>query len=330
MLQWMLVDHDTLMRVLSLCLNPTLDVSAQAERVLPYKKNRTSTETVEPGGGGINIVRVLASLGLSAELIYFSGGFSGQQLDSELHSLGIQRQRISIDGNTRIAFNVRDASSGAEYRFVPEGPAVDGSAGQLVLEAMKLVSLSAGDLVIGSGSLPRGLPDNFYGEISEQVAVHGARFVLDTSGVALRQALAMASRGHPIFLVKPSRSEIESLAGCSLDVPGILAAAGQLVADGAAEHVVVSLGEQGAALIDRDGVRLQKAPEVEVLSAVGAGDSFVAAMCYQIALGATMDKAFRFGVAAGAAAVITDGTRLCEVADVQRLYATMEQEAAAE
>lgn len=326
----MLVDSDTLMRILSLCLNPTLDVSAQAERVVPYKKNRTTTETVEPGGGGINIVRVLASLGMPAELIYFSGGFSGQQLDHELQHLGIESQRIRIDGDTRIAFNVRDTSTGAEYRFVPEGPVVDSEAGQQVLDAMKLVSLGTGDLVIGSGSLPRGMPDNFYGVISEQVAAHGARFVLDTSGTALREALRRATRGHPIFLVKPSRSEIESLAGCSLDVPGILRAAGQLVADGAAEHVVVSLGEQGAALIDRNGVRQQQAPQVKVLSAVGAGDSFVAAMCYQIAQGASMEEAFRFGIAAGAAAVITDGTRLCELADVRRLYAAMEQEGSAE
>ncbi len=318
------------MRVLSLCLNPTLDVSAQAERVVPYKKNRTTTETVEPGGGGINIVRVLASLGQPAELIYFSGGFSGHQLDSELQHLGMESQRIPIDGDTRIAFNVRDTSTGAEYRFVPEGPVVGSKAGQQVLDAMKLVSLGAGDLVIGSGSLPRGLPDNFYGEISEQVAAHGARFVLDTSGAALREALSTATHGHPIFLVKPSRSEIESLAGCTLDVPGILSAAGQLVTNGAAEHIVVSLGEQGAALIDRDGVRLQKAPQVEVLSAVGAGDSFVAAMCYQIAQGASMDKAFRYGIAAGAAAVLTDGTRLCELADVNRLYTAMALEASAE
>ena len=318
------------MRILSLCLNPTLDVSAQAERVVPYKKNRTTAETVEPGGGGINIVRVLASLGMSAELIYFSGGFSGLQLDSELQRLGIQTQQIPIDGDTRIAFNVRDTSSGAEYRFVPEGPVVASGAGPQVLDAMKLLSLGTGDLVIGSGSLPRGLPDNFYGEISEQVAAHGALFVLDTSGVALREALDMSTRGHPMFMVKPSRSEIESLVGCTLDVPGILTAAGQLVADGAAEHVVVSLGEQGAALIDRDGVRLQKAPQVEVLSAVGAGDSFVAAMCYQIALGAPMEKAFRYGVAAGAAAVMTDGTRLCERADVHRLYIAMEQGVSAE
>ena len=317
------------MRILSLCLNPTLDVSAQAERVVPYKKNRTTTQTVEPGGGGINIVRVLASLAQSAELIYFSGGFSGLQLESELQRLGIQSQSIAIDGDTRIAFNVRDTSSGAEYRFVPEGPVVGSGAGQQVLDAMKLLSLGTGDLVIASGSLPRGMPNNFYGEISEQVAEHGARFVLDTSGVALHEALDMSTRGHPIFLVKPSRSEIESLAGCALDVPGILSAAGQLVTDGAAEHVVVSLGEQGAALIDRDGVRLQKAPHVEVLSAVGAGDSFVAALCYQIAQGAPMNKAFRYGVAAGAAAVMTDGTRLCELADVHRLYTAMEQEASA-
>lgn len=313
------------MRLLSICLNPTLDVSAQADKVVPYKKIRTSTETVEPGGGGINIVRVLATFGQPAELLYLSAGFSGQRLDSELQSLGIKGHRLPTKGETRIAFNVLDRHSGAEYRFVPEGFPVSSDIGDQVLALLESFTPGDGDLVIASGSLPRGMSPRFYGELCQRLAQQGAQFVLDTSGAALQQALAIATKGHPIFLVKPSRSEIESLAGGALDESGILAAAQRLVTDGAAQHVVVSLGEQGAALINSEGISQQSAPQVEVLSAVGAGDSFVAAMCYKLARGASMQQAFRYGVAAGAAAVITPGTQMCRMQDVLRLHQLMDE-----
>jgi 6-phosphofructokinase 2 len=149
----------------------------------------------------------------------------------------------------------------------------------------------------------------------------GARFILDTSGEALHEAFA---RGG-IYLAKPSKHELELFAGHSLDAHGLHDAAIALIARGCVENLVVSLGSEGALLANADGVLQLPSISVEARSAVGAGDSFVAAMTWQLSQGKPVVDAFRFGVAAGAAAVMTSGTQLCRRSDVQRLFEQLKQ-----
>ena len=168
-----------------------------------------------------------------------------------------------------------------------------------------------------SGSLPRGAPDDLYADILDLAGRKGARLVLDTSGEALRATL----RRGGVHLVKPSLGEFEALLGRTLREPVIQEeAARELVRTGAAEMLALSMGRDGALLVtDRAALRLS-APEVEVKSAVGAGDSFVAAMTLGLAQGRSPEDAFAYGVAAGAAAVMSPGTELCRREDVERLY----------
>jgi 6-phosphofructokinase 2 len=299
--------------IVTLTLNPAIDVACTAEKVEPTHKIRTSGDTLEPGGGGINVSRVLQRLGAPTRAIFLAGGASGQLLDDLLERAGLERTRIVVAGETRVSLTVVERSTGLEYRFVPEGPQV---AVEELAACRAAVAAIRCDCFVASGSLPRGAADDFYAELVGDVAAAGGRFVLDTSGAELREALA---RGG-IFLVKPSRAELESLTGRELpQLADLASAAADIVASGGAEHVAVTLGKDGALLANGDGALYSPALPVEATSAVGAGDSFLGGMVKGVASGGSIVDAFKLGIAGGAAAVLCPGTALCGTEDVDRL-----------
>lgn len=297
-------------------LNPSIDISCNAEHVEPVHKVRTRDAKHDPGGGAINVARVIGVLGGKAELAYLSGGTTGPMFEQLLERYHFARHCFAIREAVRIAYMVRDDATGLEYRFVPEGPHV---APAELAPLMAFVERSHCGYLVASGSLPRGISTGCYAQMAHMCQQKGTRFVLDTSGEALHEAFA---RGG-IFLAKPSRHELELYAGHALDANGLHEAATALIAQGCTENLVVSLGSEGALLANADGVVQLPAVPVEARSAVGAGDSFVAAMTWKLSRGEPVAEAFRFGVAAGAAAVMTPGTDLCRLCDVKKLFEEM-------
>jgi 6-phosphofructokinase 2 len=304
------------MRILTIALNPTIDISSEADHIQPIHKMRTTNQRWHAGGGGVNVARVIGKLGGRAELLILSGGSTGRLLEQILSPLPIDVRVVPVQGETRIAFMVYEVDTGLEYRFVPDGPEIRPDE---LEKALEVVRDFKGDYVIASGSLPRGVPDDIYARMAEIATANGVRFVLDTSGEPLTKTLQNAS----LFLVKPSKHELETVAGRPLDRQGIVETAMKLVTEGHAQYVAVTLGSEGAILVRAEGVLQLPAIRVEVKSAVGAGDSFVAALVWYLAQGHSIEDAFRFGLAAGAAAAMTPGTELCRSADVFRLYDTI-------
>lgn len=302
--------------ILTVTLNPALDVSGETEIIRATRKCRTLNDRYDPGGGGINVARVIKILGGDAEALFLAGGETGDLLDRLLEEKHIRRQRIVIPGMTRIGFMVREMSTGLEYRFVPEGPPIPLEA---VTPCLDAVARHKGAYVVASGSLPAGTPPDLYVQMAEIAARRGARFVLDSSGAGLRVTLEKAR----VHLIKPSIGELEQLVSEKLDVDGACRAASQLVARGASEIVAVTLGADGAIIADAEGTEFVPAVHVRVRSAVGAGDSFLAAMTLALSQGKPTREAFRFGIAAGAAAAMTPGTELCRRDDVMKLYPQM-------
>ena len=302
--------------IVTLTLNPTIDGSASAEAIRPLRKIRTTDERYQPGGGGINVARVVHELGGSAHAIYLVGGPTGKILDELLASAGVNAQPITIAGTTRIAHTVFERVSGMEYRFVPEGPKISGDEWENCLNALAGLDF---DYVVISGSLPRGLSDDAYHGVIEIAARKKARVVLDTSGPALRATL---DKG--VFLVKPSLGELESLIGRKLPDPTAQKEAAQdLVKAGNAEIVAVTCGRDGAVIVSKDAAWRVVAPPVSAQTAVGAGDSFVAAVTLAFGQGRSLEHALAYGVAAGTAAVLSPGAELCRSEDVERLYASL-------
>ncbi|MCO6186456.1 1-phosphofructokinase family hexose kinase [Rhizobium sp. L1K21] len=301
------------MNILCVALNPTIDISCTAKRVEPTHKIRTRGQSLHAGGGGVNVARVVKTLGGDPKLLITSGGVAGTLLEEALGESGIRLDVIELKEPTRIAYAVFDEESGLEYRFVPEGPDVPRAKQQQIARA---VGECRNGFVVASGSLPRGVPDDIYAQLARIAAENKSRFILDTSGAALKAALDAREN---IFLVKPSLSELEAYIGLKLDEQAATEAATALVRDGKAQHVALTLGGDGALLAGPGGVLRLPAIKVEVKSATGAGDSFVAGLVWRLSEGDALEQAFRYAMAVGAATAMTPGTELCHREDVENL-----------
>ncbi|MET3614811.1 6-phosphofructokinase 2 [Rhizobium aquaticum] len=301
------------MTILAVALNPSVDVSSDAGRVVSTRKVRTHNQRRHAGGGGVNVARGVAMLGGHPQLLMMCGGETGALLIDALAGTGIDVSTVRTAEPTRLAFMVYEEETGLEYRFVPDGPAVTS---EEIEAAMDVVRAFKGDFLVLSGSLPREAPDYTYARMAAVAASAGVKVVLDTSGKALVTTLKQTK----VFLVKPSLSELETIAGKKLDERGIAETARLIVEEGWADYVTVTLGRSGALLVGRDISLRLPAIHVPVRSAVGAGDSFLAALVWKLEEGAPIEEAFRFGLAAGAAAALTPGTELCRREDVFAIY----------
>lgn len=299
--------------IATLTMNPTIDVAYEVDRIVPTHKVRTFSEYSNPGGGGINVARVFVRLGGNVRCLYLSGGPTGVALDGLLDLHQLVCTRVPIVGHTRIAMTTLERATGQEYRITPAGPEVEEAEWRAMLAAVERTACSH---FVASGSLPRGVPAEFYADVAQIVAAKGARMVLDTSGEALRAGLIAGG----IDLVKPSRGELEMLMGTRLPTrEAVIDAAMAIVEAHQARLVAVTLGHEGAILARAGGVINCPAIPVEARSTVGAGDSFLAAMVYALCSGQSDIAAFHLGVAAGTAAVLKPGTDLARSAEIARL-----------
>jgi 6-phosphofructokinase 2 len=309
-------------RIVTLTLNPTLDAETEAPSIQPVHKIHTSAERLEAGGGGINVARMVVTLGGDALALILAGGSTGRELEAQLDRLALPWQSVEIAHRTRMCLTVIDQSSGLEYRFVPQGPTVSAIEWQAALD---LVGAIRGDWLVASGSLPEGVPIDAYAQVAVMAARHGLKFVLDTSGPALAAALqvdAANGEGVPaIELIKPSLRELEELVGHALPTtPEQIEAARSVVNAGTVRRVAVTLGEAGALLVDASEAIALAAPPEPVHSAVGAGDAFLAGFVLALARGDLPRHALAWGVAAGGAAVAATGARHVERAAVEARY----------
>jgi len=302
--------------IATLTLNPAIDGSAQAEKVVPVHKIRTVDEQYFPGGGGINVSRVIKELGGGAFALYLGGGATGGVLQDLLRQNRVRAERFAIPGSTRISHTVYERSTELEFRFVPEGPEVSERDCGPLLQALRTLDC---EYLVASGSIPRGLRTDIYAKIGAICRQQGIKLVLDSSGDALRQGL-----GSGVYLAKPSLGELETLVGKELPTPEAQEeAARELMHEDGIEMLAVTRGAHGAMLVTDERTFQRAAPKIRAKSAVGSGDSFLAAMTLRLASGHTPEAAFLYGMAAGAATALTPGTALCNRADVERLYAEL-------
>jgi 6-phosphofructokinase 2 len=304
--------------IVTLTMNPAVDVSTGVEHVTPDDKLRCSSPAYEPGGGGINVARAVRRLGGEALALFPAGGPAGALLGDLLAAEGVSHRSFPVRGWTRENLNVAERASGRQFRFVMPGPALAEAEWQPILATLAALE-PAPRFVVASGSLPPGVPADFYARLARSLRARAVPLVLDASGEALRRAL-----GEGVFLLKPSLREFEELTGehgCEESrLPGL---ARRLVDAGRCRVLVLSLGARGVLWMSATGRGRLAAPAVPVRSSVGAGDSMLAGIVWSLARGRALADAVRFGVAAGAASVMNPGTELCRAGDVERLYAEM-------
>lgn len=307
--------------IVTLTVNPSLDVATAAERVVHTRKLRCDQPRREPGGGGINVARAVRNLGGHALALYPAGGPNGRMLQDLVERDDLDHRPIPIAGHTRANVTVLDRSNGDQFRFVMPGPELSEDEQSRCLAEIEKLDPPP-DFLVASGSLPPGVPDDFYRRVAEIGQRLGTRVVIDTSGPALRN---VARSG--VYLLKPNLRELAELTGRELRSEADQNdAARALVRDGFAEVALVSLGAGGVLLATDETTTRRRAPTVRIRSRVGAGDSMVAGVVLALDRGESIAQAACWGVAAGTAAVMTPGTELCRREDAERLFEQMQCE----
>ena len=301
--------------LITLTLNPALDLATTIDRVAPTHKLRCGPIQRFAGGGGINVARVLHRLGADVQAWALAGGAAGAQVRQLLADEGVPTVLQPIAGDTRENFSVVETSTGKEFRFVLPGPTLQATEWRACLGALTALQTPPRWL-IASGSLPPGTPDDFYAPLARALKARGVRVAIDTSGPALAAALQAG-----VALVKPSLRELQEVMQQPLaHAADWCQAARSLVQSGAAGIVALSVGDQGAVLATPEGV--WQAPALHMpatTGTTGAGDCILAALVWALDRGDAPAEALRWGVAAGAAALLHPGTTLAQAADVQRL-----------
>lgn len=290
------------MSIVTVTMNPAIDISTRVGRVVPTDKMRCETPRFDPGGGGINVARTVVALGESATALFPSGGYPGKRLEQLVRAAGVPMRAVPVDGITRESLSVTDTAAQEQFRFVLPGPELTGAEQRLCLAAIEQAAAGARFLV-ASGSLPQGVPEDFHQALADRAAALGVPFVVDTSGAALRHLRGGA------YLLKPSVRELGECVGRPL--PGHddqIAAARELIGAGVARIVVVSLGAGGTLAVTADSAEFfAPIPEV-VCSGIGAGDAMVGGILVGLVRGLPLGDAVRLGIAAATAALATPGS----------------------
>jgi 6-phosphofructokinase 2 len=299
--------------ILTMTLNPALDKNSSVEKIVARRKLRCSQPIFHPGGG-INVARAVAELGGEVAAYWLSGGAIGALIGQLLDEEQLEHHPIEIQAMTRENLIVLERSTGQQFRFGMPGATPTDEELQSVLETLRAVDPPPRFLVL-SGSLPPDVNERLYAEIAEAMPA-SCRVILDTSGQPLRLGLEA-----PLFLIKPNLHELEQLVGQTVKDDGqIREIARSLIDQGGVQIVITSLGSRGATLTTADQHEQIDSPKVTIASTVGAGDSMVAGIVFALSKDKTLAEALRYGVAAGAACVMTEGTELCRRSDTERLY----------
>lgn len=304
-----------MVNIYTLTLAPSLDSATLTPQIYPEGKLRCTSPVFEPGGGGINVARAITFLGGQATAIFPAGGATGEHLIALLAEERVPVVSVPAHDWTRQNLHVHVEASGEQYRFVMPGAALSEEEFRQLQE--KVLAIESGALLVVSGSLPPGVNVSRLVDLIKAAQQHGIRCVIDSSGDALAAALTVGN----IELVKPNQKELSALVNRELTQPDdVRQAAEEIVRSGKARRVVVSLGPQGALGVDASGSVQVVPPPVKSQSTVGAGDSMVGAMTLKLAENATLRDMVRFGVAAGSAATINQGTRLCSIDNTRKIY----------
>jgi 6-phosphofructokinase 2 len=300
-------------KVLTITLNPAIDVSTNIPFLLPEKKLRCSAPEFEPGGGGVNVSRVLHKMAYFSTAMFMAGGYTGEFFTGLVEKEGIETLVVPIEGSTRQNLIVHDASNDLQYRFGMPGPSIREHEWRRCLDMLRQTKDFAYTVI--SGSNPAGIPPDFYAEAADIVKEKKSKLILDTSGEALKFALEKG-----VFLAKPNLGELSHLAGVKeLDAGSVVDAARAVINKGHSEILVVSMGAAGAMLITAKEHYHEPAPAIKIKSTVGAGDSMVAGLIIGMQKKVSLREVLKYGVAAGTAATVTAGSGLCTPENIEKI-----------
>lgn len=288
---------------LTVTLNPTLDVATSVDRLIDHEKLRCAPEQEQVGGGGLHVAQVLHAFGADVQALLTTGGYRGQEIEQHLKDDGLHCLSVGISEESRQCFTVYERTTGHEYRFILPGPTLSELDAEQILSQIEQ-NLPQQWLVL-SGSLTPGLADDFYAQVIDRARQKNPnlKILVDAAGAPLKQALQQG-----VDIIKPSLTEFEALNGAPFtDLVECVSFARALIQRAQVKVVALTLGAQGALMIDDTATLKVDALAVTVTSTVGAGDSFVGGLLWSLASGGSLQQAAAIGTAASAAALQTQG-----------------------
>lgn len=301
-------------KIITITFSPCIDKSATVKSLVPEKKLQCSKLKSEPGGGGINIARVLNKFGMETLAVFPSGGCNGKIFNALLEKQNVPSIIIDAQHETRENLVIVDQSAGQQFRFSMPASELSEKECKACLKAIE--NIKDIDYIIASGSLPKTISAKVIRPLAALSRKKGAKFIVDTSGPALKSVLK-----NDLFMLKPNLAELAFLSDRkTIPVSQAEKAAKKIISLGHCETIVVSLGAKGAVLVTKTQSYRAVPPKIPVKSTIGAGDSMVAGMVYALAKGNSLEKSLCFGVACGAAATMNEGTALCSKKDAQTIF----------
>lgn len=301
--------------ILTVTLNPALDIATETERVVAGSKLRCTQPRENAGGGGVNISRAIHYLGGRSQALVALGGFNGQRLQADLAAEQIDIIAFDSGGETRQSFAVTD-NTHQQFRFVLPGPEWTPPVIEQALQAIDQ-ALKPNSLLVMSGSFPPGVSEQFIRELQNVTQDKRAKLMVDTSGEVLSHLLTPPVN---LDILRMDKAESEMLSGRALASHADAADFAQSLVDaGVANMVIMARGKQGNCLVTKDKKLFASCSVNTVVSAIGAGDSFVGGFVMALAKGKTTEEALLFGTASASAAVQTKATELCNRSLVEKM-----------
>ncbi|MEJ5962879.1 1-phosphofructokinase family hexose kinase [Pedobacter immunditicola] len=300
--------------IITITFNPAIDKSTTVPQLIPEKKLHCTSPVYEPGGGGINVARAIKRLGGNATAIYLEGGYSGKVFTELLRKEKIDIIPIRTLGVTRENLVVKELSTNKQFRFGMPGDNVSDKEWKNCVKALSQIPDI--NYIVVSGSLPTGIPADIFVRMASVAHSKNARLIVDTSGVALHHAVEAGT-----YLIKPNLRELALLVGKdSLTIDEVERASKEIINKHQCEVVITSLGAAGAMLTTKESSFRIIPPEISIQSTVGAGDSMLAGIVFSLSNNKSLIESAQYGVACGTAATMNQGTELCHLDDVNKLY----------
>jgi len=301
-------------KIFTVTLNPAIDREFSVPAISYDQVLRSRAQSIDFGGKGFNVSRMLKSLGTSSAAIGFVGGKSGELLDEGLHSLGIETDFVWIEGETRTNVSIKSTAENHYIKVNEPGPTITENEQKHLID--KITSLSSpGDWWVLAGSLPPGVPPNYYARMITIIQGKGAKVILDSSG----KALAEGCLAHPI-MIKPNDIELHELSRMPVENIEQIITASKVLQDQGIKLIVISLGNKGAVLLSAEEAWFAKSPPIKEINPTGAGDSLVGGMVWAFEQGYKPIDALGWGVACGAAAASMSGTGVGSFQDIKALF----------
>ena len=288
--------------IYTITFNPALDYITQVENFKTGEINRTKTETILPGGKGLNVSIVLKNLGIKNTALGFVAGFTGEELIRKLETQGVKTDFVKVkEGITRINVKISSFNNNKveETALNGMGPQITKNDIEVLFE--KIEKMSTKDVVILSGSIPKNIDNDIYEKICKKLNEKGITFIVDST-----QELLMNVLKYNPFLIKPNKEELEETLNCKISTKEDIINAAKKLKEMGAQNVLVSLGNDGALLLTKDNdTYYSKAPKGQVVSTVGSGDSMVAGFLAGYYQTQNYEHALKTGVAAGSASAFS-------------------------